>query len=78
MKYLPSVINVFFMFAYTIPVHSNKAKAITAAFEQLVTTAKVRHQRRIQINKYKKFFNLNFQALMRRHVIQHFASESKQ
>ena len=55
-----------------------EAKAITAAFEQVPTTANPRHPKRIQTDKGKKFFNSNFKTLLKRHGIQHFASESEQ
>ena len=76
MRYLFTVIDVFSKFAWAIPVHSKDAKAITAAFGQVLTTANPRHPRRLQTDKGKEFFNSNFQALMKRHGIQHFASES--
>ena len=78
MRYLLIVIDVFAKFAWAIPVHSKDAKAITAAFGQVLTTANLRHPRRLQTDKSKEFYNSNFQALMKRHGIQHFASESKQ
>ena len=76
MRYLLTVIDVFSKFAWAIPVHSKDAKAVTAAFEQVRITANPRHPRRLQTDKGKEFFNSNFQALMKRHGIQHFASES--
>ena len=78
MRYLLTVIDVFSKFAWAIPVHSKDAKAITAAFEQVLTTANPRHPRRLQTDMGKMFFNSNFQALIKRHGIQHFASESEQ
>ena len=78
MKYLLTVIDVFSTFAWAIPVHSKNAKAITEAFEQVLITAKPRQPRRLQTDKGKKFFNSDFQALMKLHKIRHFASESDQ
>ena len=78
MRYLLTIIDVFSKFASAIPVHSKDAEAITAAFKQVLTTANPRHLRRLQTDKGNKFFNLNFQALMKRHGIHHFASESEQ
>ena len=72
------MINVFSKFAWAIPVHSKDAKAITVAFGQVLTIAKRRHPRRLQTDKSKKFFNSNVQALMKRHDIHQFASESEQ
>ena len=78
MRYLLTVIDVFSKFAWAIPVYSKNAKAITAAFGQVLTTANPRHPRRLQTDKGKEFFNSNFQALMKRHCIQNFATESEQ
>ena len=77
-KYILYVIDEFSKFAWAIPVHSKKAKAITAAFKQVLTAANRRYAQRIQTDKGKKFFNSDFQALMKLHNIQHFASESEQ
>ena len=78
MRYLLNVIDVFFKFAWVVPVNSKDAKAITAAFDQMSTAAHPRHPQRLQTNKGKMFFNSDYAALMKRHSIQHFASESKQ
>ena len=51
MRYVLTVIDVFCKFAWAIPVHSKDAKAITAAFEQVLTTANPRHPRRLQTDK---------------------------
>ena len=77
-RYLLTVIDVFYKFAWAVPVHSKDAKAITAAFGQVLTTSNPRHPKRLQTDKSKKFFNSNVQTLMKRHAIQHFASESEQ
>ena len=78
MRYLLTVIDVFSKFAWAMPVHSKDAKAITAAFGQVLTTANPRHPKRLQTGKGKEFFNLNVQTLMKRHDIEKFATESKQ
>ena len=77
MRYLLPVIDVFSKFAWAVPVHSKDANAITAALGQVLTTANQRHPNRLQTDKSKELFNPNFQTLMKRHNIQHFASESK-
>ena len=51
MKYLLTMIDLFSKFAWAIPIHSKDAKAITAAFEQVLTTANPRHPRRLQTDK---------------------------
>ena len=78
MRYLLTVIDVFSKFAWAIPVHSKDAKAITTAFGQELTTANPRHPQRLHTDKGKEFFNSDCQTLMKRHGIQHFASESEQ
>ena len=78
MRYLLTVIDVYSKFALAVPVHSKDAKAITAAFDQVLQAAHPRRQRRLHTDKGKKFFNSDFQALMKRNNNQHFASESEQ
>ena len=78
MRYLFIVIDVFSKFTWAVPVYSKDAKAIMAAFGQMLTTANPRHHKRLQNDKRKQFFNSHFQTLMKCHGIQHFASESKQ
>ena len=77
MRYLLTLIVVFSKFAWAIAVHSKDAKAITAGLKQVLTAANPRHQQRRQTDK-GKFFNSDFQTLMKRHGIQHLASESEQ
>ena len=60
MRYLFTVIDVFSKFAWALPVHSKDAKAITAAFGQVLTTTNPLHPKRLQIDKGEEFFNLNF------------------
>ena len=78
MRYLLTVTDAFSKFAWAIPVHFKDAKAITTAVGQVLTTANTRHRQRLQTDKGKEFFNSDFQALMKRHGIQHFAIESEQ
>ena len=53
MRYLLTVIDVFSKFAWAVPVHSKDAKAITAAFGQVLTIANPRHPKRLQTYKCK-------------------------
>ena len=69
MRYLLTVIDLFSKFAWAIAVHSNDAKAITAALGQVLTTANPRHPHRLLTDKGKEFFNSNFQSLMKRYGI---------
>ena len=78
MRYLLTVIDVFSKFAWVAPVKAKDAAAVTAAFRQILEQSAPRRPNRLQTDKGKEFFNRNFGALMRRHGIQHFASESDQ
>ena len=78
MRYLLTVIDVFSKFAWAVPVHSKDSIAISGAFRKVLNDAKPRHPRRLQTDKGKEFFNSEFQALIKRHGIQHFATESEQ
>ena len=77
MRYFLTVIDVFSKFAWEISVHFKDAKAITAAFCQVLKTENPRHPQRLQTDKGKEFLNSDVLALMKRHNIQHFASESE-
>ena len=77
-RYLLTVIDVFSKYAWVAPVKSKDAKAITEAFRHVLETANPRRPNRLQTDKGKEFFNSNFVGLMKRHNIQHFASESDQ
>ena len=57
MRYLLTVIDLFFKFAWAIPVHSKDDKAITADFEQVLKTANPRHSQRLQTDMGKEFSN---------------------
>ena len=78
MRYLLTVIDVFSKFAWVVPVKSKDAPAVTAAFRQVLDGAAPRRPRRLQTDKGKEFFNTSFTNLMKRHGIQHFASDSDQ
>lgn len=79
MRYLFTVIDVYFKFAWVVPVQSKDAKTITKTFDHLLTVRQQRHPQRLQTDKSKSvFFNSDFQTLIKRHKIQHFASESNQ
>ena len=75
MKYLLTVIDVFSKFAWAVSVNSKDANTITAAFDQVLKAANPRHPHRLQTDKGKDFFISEFQALMKRNGIQHFASK---
>jgi len=78
MRYLLTIIDVFSKYAWVVPVKSKDAATVSTAFDQVLTEASPRCPRRLQTNKGKEFFNAPFTALMKRHKIQHFASDSDQ
>ena len=53
MRYILTVIDVFYKFAWEVPVHSKDAKAITAALRQVLTTAIPRYPQRLETDKGK-------------------------
>ena len=83
MRYVLTVIDVFSKLAWAIPVHFTDAKAITAAFGQVLTVAHPRYPRRLPSDKGNKFVSSDIKVLMKNQIskpsgIQHFASESEQ
>ena len=78
MRYILTVIDVFSKYAWSEPVRSKDAGAVADALKQVLHQARPRKPKRLQTDKGKEFFNNTFAALMRRHGISHFASESDQ
>ena len=78
MRYIQTVIDVFSKYACSEPVRSKDAGSVADALKQVLHQARPRKPKRLQTDKGKQFFNSTFAALMRRHGISHFASESDQ
>jgi len=78
MRYMLTVIDVFSKYAWVQPVKAKDAKSVSDAFAKILFNAAPRKPRRLHTDKGKEFFNSNFEALMKRNAIQHFASESDQ
>ena len=78
MRYILTVIDVFSKYAWSKPVRSKDAGAVANALKEVLHQARPRKLKRLQTDKGKEFFNNTFAALMRRHGISHFASESDQ
>ena len=78
MRYILTVIDVFSKFAWAQPVKSKDAETIRDAFREVLRDAAPRKPPRLQTDKGKEFFNKDFDALVKRHGIQHFATESDQ
>ena len=68
-RYFLTVIDVFFKFVWTIPVHFEDAKAIRAAVKQMLTTVNPRYHGRQQKDNGTKFFNSDFHVIIMRHGI---------
>ena len=77
-KYILTVIDVCSKFAWSEPVQKKDAGAVADALKQVLQQAGPRKLKRLQTDKRKKFFKSTFAALMRRHGISHFVSESDQ
>ena len=77
-RYLLTVIDVFSKYAWVAPVKSKDAAAVTEAFRYILNVAAPRHPNRLQTDKGKEYFNAIVDALIKRHNILHFASESDQ
>ena len=76
MKYILTVIDILSKYAWAVPVKDKGSKTVATAFASILD--KGRHPKKLQTDKGKEFFNKDFAALMRRHDVQHFASESDQ
>ena len=76
MRYILTVIDVFSKYAWSELVRSKDAAAVADALKQMLHHARPRKPKRLQTDKSKEFFNCTFSALIRRHGISHFASES--
>ena len=77
-RYILTVIDIFSKYAWAVPVKRKDAADVAAAFSEVLRKSAPRQPRRLQTDKGKEFFNKDFSALMNRHGIQHFASESDQ
>lgn len=77
-RYILTVIDVFSKYAWIALVRSKDASTVTNAFKQILDEAAPRKPKRVQSDKGKEFFNKEFASLMKRHSIEHFASNSDQ
>ena len=75
-RYILTVVNVFSKFAWAIPIKKKDAATATAGFAKVLHQAAPRCPARLQTDKGLEFFNSQFGALMKRHKIEHFASNS--
>ena len=78
MRYILTIIDVFSKFAWAEPVRSKDAVTVADGFLRVLNEGAPRKPKRLQTDKGKEFFNERFAALMRRHGIHHFSSESDQ
>ena len=73
-RYLLTVVDVLFKYAWVEPVKSKTGKDVTAAFEKILRRSDGRTPRRLQTDDGKEFYNKTFQALMKRKDIVHFST----
>jgi transposase InsO family protein len=75
-RYILTCTDVLSRFAWTVPTRSKSAVDMVAAIKQLLRSARPRRPQRLQTDKGKEFFNAQVSSLLRKHGIQHFASNS--
>ena len=78
MRYILTVIDVISKYAWSQPVRSKDTETVADLFCRVLHEAAPHKPKRVQTDKGKEFFNEKFSALMRRHGIHYFASESDQ
>ena len=64
--------------AWVVPHHFTYVNGNTAVFDQVLTAVQPCLRRCLETDKGKELFYLEFAALMKRHNIQNFSSESEQ
>ena len=75
-RYILTVVDVFSKFAWAVPIKKKDAATTTAGYAEVLRQAAPRYPARLQTDKGLEFFNSQFAALMKRHKIEHFASNS--
>ena len=73
-RYLLTVVDVLFKYAWVEPVKSKTGKDVTAAFEKILKRSDGRQPTKLQTDDGKEFYNKTFQALMTRKGIHHFST----
>lgn len=73
-KYILFVINCFTKFAYGVPLKDKSAKSVTKAMENLLNYTKIKH---LQTDDGTEYFNKLFKALMKKHNINHYSTNSE-
>ena len=68
--------DVFSKYAWAVPKKKMDAATATAGFAKVLRQAAPRCPARLQTDKGLEFFNSQFASLMKRHKIEHFASNS--
>ena len=77
-RYILTCIDILSRYAWAIPVRSKGSKDMVIAFKKLFRAAHPRLPQRLQTDKGKEFFNREVSALLQKHGIHHFASNSDQ
>ena len=73
-RYLLTVVDVLFKYAWVEPVKSKTGKDVTAAFEKILKRSDERQPLKLQTEDGKEFYNKTFQALLKRKGIHHFST----
>ena len=75
-RYILTVVDVFSKYVWAVPIKNKNAATATAGFAKVLRQAAPRCTARLQTDQGLEFFNSQFNALMKRHKIEHFASHS--
>ena len=73
-RYLLTIIDCFSKYAWAIPVKTKDGISVAAGFRRALAE---RVPKKLQTDKGKEFFNKEFQTLLSKHKIQHFATENE-
>ena len=73
-RYLLTVVDVLYKYAWVEPVKSKMGKDVTTAFEKILKRSDGRQPLKLQTDDGKEFYNKTFQALMKRKRIHHFST----
>ena len=77
-RYILTVVDVFRKYAWAVLIKKKYAATATEGFAEVLRQSAPRCPARLQTDKGLEFFNSQFAALMKRHKIEHFASNSDQ
>lgn len=73
-RYMLTIIDVFFKYAWAIPVKRKTAKDVTQAMAMVLRGHRL--PKHLQTDQGKEFININFQKLLKRYGIKHYSTFS--